>query len=900
MYRFLTELALYSEVVPLLRRPPRSVVAFAAILSVAAGQDFYAPPAGLRPPIRRSSASILPGGRVIAPLGDQFPIGAGAFGLAVSPSTREIVTVNGGPWRTSISILERTQNRWEDRQLVASPEENPFDAGHAPSPNDWHSVSTGVAFAGDRNFYLAEGNTGRISFLDSRDDRRRYIDLNQGEYHDSYTGDLAFDFGQSILYAADQANNRIAVIDARRGQVLASIAAGRLPFAITLSPDRRTLYVANAGTFSYKLLPGADPQRALSTGLPFPAFGFPSPEAAGGVERQTAAGPVAVPALGDPNAPESNSVAIIDVSHPAEPKMINFLRTGLPIGGGVLGGSSPSGICATSKEVFVSNAGQDSVSVIDAATNKLDFEIPIRIPGLENLRGILPLGLAYQEKTGWLFVAEAGINAVAVIDVAKRRVIGHLPVGWQPTRVAVIEDKPDDRLIVVNSRGEGTGGNAATPETLTTQLRFTQLYQGTLSMIPIPAADRLAAHTDFVLESNGFRPHPPGARADLPGAIRHVVLIVKEGRGFDELLGDLPGAANGPVMGSGALARYGSKGQVDGHRRRVSLRDVDVTPNHHAIARQFAFSDNFYSEADGPVDGHHWLNGVYPNAWDATSAIAAYAEGPHGNGKDFRFNPAASGRLAFAGRAASPQPENLSQAGTLWDHLQRHGLSFRNFGEGFELAGIAEPAGSEPTGARLFTNMPMPDALYRNTSQAYPGFNTHISDQYRASAFIREIDERYVKSGADLPQFLYIHLPGDYMASARPAEGYPYDESYLADNDYALGRILEYLSGTKWWRQMAVFVTEDDAAGAYDHVDCHRTLLLCASPWARRNYVSHTNSSIPGLLKTIFRLLHVPPLNLFDASAADVGDCFTSKPDFTPYRVAPIDKRLFDPSAMKQ
>jgi hypothetical protein len=193
----------------------------------------------------------------------------------------------------------------------------------------------------------------------------------------------------------------------------------------------------------------------------------------------------------------------------------------------------------------------------------------------------------------------------------------------------------------------------------------------------------------------------------------------------------------------------------------------------------------------------------------------------------------------------------------------------------------------------------MPDPLYRNTSRAYPGFNIHISDQYRASAFIREIDERYVKTGAALPQFLYIHLPGDYLAAARPEEGYPYEESFLADNDYALGRILEYLSGTKWWKEMAVFVTEDDAEGGYDHIDARRTLLFCAGPWAKRNYVSHTNTSIPGLLKTVFRLLHVPPLNLFDATAADLSDCFTTSPDPTGYRVLDVDKRLFDPAAKR-
>jgi hypothetical protein len=138
------------------------------------------------------------------------------------------------------------------------------------------------------------------------------------------------------------------------------------------------------------------------------------------------------------------------------------------------------------------------------------------------------------------------------------------------------------------------------------------------------------------------------------------------------------------------------------------------------------------------------------------------------------------------------------------------------------------------------------------------------------------------------------------MTKARPEDGYPYNESFVADNDYALGRILEFLSGTKWWKEMAILITEDDAQGGVDHVDGHRTVLLCAGPWARRNYVSHMNSSFPGLLKTVFRLLRVPPLNLFDAAASDLSDCFTTEPDFAPYRALPVDPRVFDPAAARQ
>src|ERR1019366_2215183 len=254
----------------------------------------------------------------------------------------------------------------------------------------------------------------------------------------------------------DQANFRVAVIDTRSRQVVASVKVGRLPFAMTLSADRRKLYITNLGMFEYQAVPGADVEQAGATGLTFPAFGFPSAEALGGAERATARGPVQVPGLGDPNVRESNSVSVVDVSTPATPRLETFIRTGLPFGPTVHGGSSPSGILAAAGSVFVSNANDDTIAVIDAKTDTVEAEIPIRIPGLERYRGVLPIGLAYHEKSGWLLVAEAGINAVGVIDVKERRMLGHIPAAWFPTRVAVSQDT----VYVANARGFGQGPNA--------------------------------------------------------------------------------------------------------------------------------------------------------------------------------------------------------------------------------------------------------------------------------------------------------------------------------------------------------------------------------------------------------------------------------------------------------
>ena len=853
----------------------------AAILTAAE----YSAPAGIRPAIRRpGAASILPGGRVIAPIGVQYITGPGPFGLAISPSGKTVVSANSGPERFSVTILEREKSgrRLVRHMVMVKRDDEESEA--------WRSVFMGLAFNGEHTLYCSEGNSGRIRALNPSDESRKLLlDLNRDGYSDSFTGDLAFDPERKLLYALDQANFRLVTIDVNHRRTLASLRLGRLPFALALSPDKRRAYVTNIGMFEYKPIPGADPKRARETGLPFPAFGFPSPEAAEGAARTAATGEIQVPGLGDPNVKESNSVAVVNLENPAAPRIEAFVRTGLPFGNGRHGGSSPSGVLATAGRVFVSNGHNDSISVIDTKTNQVTAEVPLRIPGLENLRGLLPIGLAYHEPTGWLLVAEAGANAVGVIDTRQMKLIGHLPVGWFPTRILI----DGDSVYVSNGKGQGTGPNVSgVPQD---GFFAVTARRGSVSAFPIPSAAELAEKTALVMAANGFAPKPQAAETPLPEGIRHVVIIVKENRTFDEVFGDIRTSANGPVMAAPVLARFGRYGYADGHRARFSLQQTNITPNHHQLAEMFSFSDNFYADSDVSVDGHHWLVGSYPDAWTQSSFTAAYA-----GQKDFRFPTSAPGRLLFAESDSSVHPEEQPEAGTIWHHFERHKVSFRNFGEGFELAGVDEGQGLKPTGARFLTNVPMPDPLYRNTSRQYPGFNMNVPDQFRATQFIKEIEERYGEGKAPLPQVLFIHLPNDHMARARPKDGYPYEASFVADNDYALGRIIEFLSHSPWWREMAIFITEDDAQGGRDHIDAHRTVLLGVGPYFKKNYVSHVNSSFPGMLKTVFRLLHIPPLNLFDAVASDLSDCFINTPDFTPYKALPENKVLFDPEKARE
>jgi len=867
----------------------RLLIVAICVTATALALDYRTPAGERTAAVRPGAESILPGGRLISPIGQHFRTGPGPFGLAINRKGDLVVTADGGPSRYSLTVLRRRGGQWHSQRV-----ETLSRAEAASKDRDaWRSVFMGLAFATENELWVSEGNSGRVRRVNAISGKTRaVVDLNQGGFADSYTGDLALDPERNLLYVVDQANFRMVVIDAKSARVLSSIRVGRLPFALALSPDYRRAYVANIGMFEYKAIPGVDPKELRETALPFPAFGFPSREAVEGARRRTERGEVDVPGLGDPNVAESNSVCAIDVSEPSSPRLLGHVRTGRPFGGGVHGGSSPSGVLATGDRVFVANGHNDTITVIDAASFTVLKEIPIRIPGLENYRGVLPIGMAYHAPSGWLLVAEAGINSVGVIDTRSGTVLGHIPTAWFPTRVAL----DGDTVWVSAAKGVGTGPNA------TRQKAFSRSFQGELRRgailrFPLPKAEEIEEHTARVIQNNGFKPlkqepHP------IPPALKYVVMIIKENRTFDEVFGDIALASNGPVRGAPDLARFGRRGVIESTpgqlQQRPVLHDVHVAPNHREIAERWAFSDNFYADSEVSVDGHHWLVGSYPNAWTESTLMAAY-----GGQKNFRFPTTAPGRLLFAGSNSSVHPEEQLEAGALWHHLERHGITFRNFGEGFEVAGGSAGPGFMPTGGRYVTNMPISDPLYRNTSRQYPQYNTNIPDQYRANAFIAEMEALYGEGKEPFPRLIYIHLPNDHMDKPRPEDGYPYSASYVADNDYALGRILEYLSKTPYWKEMAVFITEDDAQGGVDHIDSHRTIMMVAGPYAKKNYVSRVNTSFPGLLKTVFRILGIPPLNLYDAAATDLSDCFTNTPDFTRYEVKPVDGRIFDPAKAK-
>jgi len=856
-------------------------------------------PAGVRPvKIDPAGETVLPNGRLITPLGKHVKVAPHPYGLALSPDGKTLVTANSGTSPFSISILTELDSA--QPKVVQIP-----PTGQPAADNDDESLESvwlGVAIAPDnRTLYLSEGDNGKVGIFDLISHNRQGAISLDGEFQGktfahSLPGEVKLSPDGKRLYVLDLAHFRLVVIDTASKKIVSSVAVGRMPFGLAVSPDGGRVYVSNVGMFEYSLIPGYDEKDPKHTGLDFPPFGFPSKEA---MEGTTINGKK-IPGLGDPNVAESNSVWVIDVSEAAQPRVTVKIRTGIPIGEKSVGGSSPGAVVAGRKKVFVSNASQDSITILDAKTQRVEKTLVLEpAESVRGLRGVLPFGMALSPDEKTLYVACAGINAIAVIDAQQDKVLGYLPTAWFPARVAV---SPNGKMLYVsNAKGFGAGPNGGLNFQVGPEGNYIgDITKGVVSALSVPRVRDLGKTTARVLGNNGFSPSPRFAASTtespvpLPGQasakLKYVVFIVKENRTFDEVFGDMA-AGSREISGDPSLARWSEDATVK-EKDQPTVEHANVTPNHHALARRFAFSDNFYVDADVSVDGHHWLVGNYPNELVEAAWPASYGKKLH-----FHADPEAPGRLGTG--VSNPWPEAFLEAGSIWEHLARHQVRFRNYGEGVSMAGAYEGPGTMPTGVREAVNMPMAQVLFENTSRAYAEFNMFISDQYRFEQFKREFDVRFASGKEPLPQFLYIWLPNDHTAHPRPEDGFPYVASYVADNDLALGKLVELFSHSPFWKDMAIIVTEDDAQSGQDHVDAHRSLLMVISPYARRG-VSHVHTSIASILKTFFVIFGMPPLNQYDAAATDLADMFTDKPDFTPYTALPSDTRIFDPEKVRE
>jgi len=859
------------------------------VLSAPAGEAFVS--------IDEEGKTILPNGRIVTPLGRCTRVAPHPYGLVLSHDGTIAVTANSGTSPLSISIIRNV--------LSDSPTVMQIPPGPSTDEGVLASVFMGLAISPDNQIvYVAGGQENKIYlFSIESGDALGEIDCSQSPeavyYGDGYIGDMVMSRDGKRLYAVDQMHFRVLIIDVESKTVLHNVSVGRYPFGIALSPDESRLYVANVGMFEYSQVGSVRSGFIKETGLKFPPFAYLSKEMRQGIHTDS----LEVAGLGDPNVPESFSVWTIDLRE--SPQVVARIKTGFLVGEPVegipaVGGSSPNSLVATDKYVFVSNGNNDNISVIDVTTDQIITHIALTPhEHARHFRGVIPFGLALSPDQKRLYVAESGINAVGVIDVETLQVIGHLPTAWFPAKLRVSPD--GQKLIIANAKGFGSGPNGGVDFKPGPEGSYIgSLMRGVVQVMEIPAARKLIKMTKQVVENNfatsradasiyKWRKHNPIPlyAGEKKSPIKHIVFISKENRTFDEVFGQVEG-----VVGDATLARYGRGASFSNREKTRRVENATVMPNHLQLAKEFAIGDNFYVDSDVSADGHRWLVNTYPNEWVETTTPASY-----GGNREFRFESRAPGRFAMNGAAGAIYPEDYNEAGSMWEHLERYHIDFYNFGFGIMFEPASYHESFKYTGIRHLVNYPVPAPIFDKTSKNYPTYNMAIPDQFRIDQFIKEFSQKWLDGEEVMPQMLTVIIPNDHGAGERPDAGYPFRESYMADNDLAVGRIVEFLSHTPYWKEMLIVITEDDAQNGVDHIDAHRSILMVISPYAKRGYVGHVHYSFGSIFKTFWNILGLPYLNQYDAGATDMADLFTNVPDFKPYNALAVDKRIFDPQA---
>ena len=820
-------------------------------------------------------SATLPNGREIHPAGNWIAVAPYPFAIAVRHDGGQIAVPSIG-FPFALNVI--------DAPNAPHPQVLQLPAGERNDPAI--EVHAGLTYAPDGSLlYVATGDSGKIRAYRTSDwssAAETSLDgaLGRKRYARSFAATLVASPDGKSLYVLDQANWRVVILDAQSLRPIASVGTGAYPFGLALSPDGQRLYVTNTGLFEYARLAGVKGGDPLKSGLHFPPFGYPSQQAREGVIAEG----IRVPGLGDENSNRGSSLWTYNVSDRVHPLITARLRLGAKITeirGGTLGGAAPTGVAAGADAVFVSLAHEDQVWKLSADGSRVlgQAELsPFTQPEFRDaagrpLRGVIPSGIVLRD--GRLYVAESGIDAVAVLDAATMQVIEHIPVGWNPSALAFSPD--GSVLYVVNSKGEGAGPNGGKQHSVTAPTYIGSLERGSVSAIRLADLAAPETLTRTVIAGNRAA---MDQRDALP-PLKHCFLIIRENRTFDEVLGDVRGTNGDP-----ALTRYGMDGWAQEDNAATHLR---VTPNLHALARQFAISDNFYVDSDVSADGHRWVLGIDPTPFFNTAWTSGYGGRRHENVMSDQ-----PGRRALFGGADAPMPEDEPQFGSLWEHVAASGKGILNYGEGLELEGADEIEGAQPEGHRLRLNSPLPLPVFESTDRRYPTFNLGIPDQFRVAEFERDFRRRL--STGNVPALIVIRLPNDHTAEPRPQDGYPYRASFVADNDLALGRIVGFLSRTPIWKDSALFVTEDDAQGGVDHVDAHRSILLVAGPWVRPGAVSHGHTSMGSITRTMEELLGLGSLNLEDALAGEINGVFDTTSHLDPYKPEPADPRIFVPA----
>ncbi len=823
------------------------------LLAVAApwAGDAPAPGPGSAPPDteavgrRGADRTVLPVNQVVTPLGVQVDLpGLRPQALALSPDGRILLTAGK---TAELVVVDPAIGSIRQRVPLPKTTYPRAPSGNVLRPDKEGQLSfTGLVFSPDgRKAFLSDVNGSVVVFEVTRDATLRVARSIPLPHTDAPRRAEEIPAGLAVspdgrrLYVCGNLSNRLLELDAREGRVRRSFDVGVAPFDVVLVGGKA--YVSNWGGRRPR---GGDPTGPAGRGT--------------GVKVDPAH-----------HVASEGSVAVIDL---ATGRSQAEIVTGLHASALA---PSPDG-----RYVVCANAASDTLSVIDAATDTVVETIWAK-PSPADLFGAQPNALAFDPTGRTLYVANGTQNAVAVVAFDPKgrgsKIRGLVPVGWFPG--ALVFDAPRRLLHVANIKG-----HAALPKPYENEAAVpgaegfnSHQYHGSLSLVPLPEPSALPALTETVWRNlrreriaAALLPPRPGQparaipeRIGEPSLITHVVYVIKENRTYDQVLGDVE-AGNGD--------------------RRLCIFGERVTPNQHRLVREFVLLDNTYCAGILSADGHQWSTTAIGTDYLERSFAGWPRSYPDGMGED------EADALAY------------SPTGFLWDNALRHGVTIRNYGEFMGPAvrwrdpkkkGTPDFLASYRTwkgesDEAVFGSEPMIETIRPFSPTAYVGWGMAVPDQYRADFILAELEE--MTSRGEFPRLTIVCLPNDHTSGT--SEGAPTPAAHVADNDLAFGRIVEALSHSPFWREMAIFAIEDDPQDGFDHVSGYRTTAYVASPYTKRGQVVGTQYNTTSLVRTIEQVLGLPPMNQLDASAVPLWDAFTDSPDFTPFVAVPANVPL--------
>ena len=569
-------------------------------------------------------------------------------------------------------------------------------------------------------------------------------------------------------------------------------------------------------------------------------------------------------------------------------------------------GSHPTAMLLSPDEatLYVALSNADAVAIVDTAAGKLIRTVSTKMPAQE-YAGSYPSALAQSADGKRLFVADASLNAVAVIDVQSSKVLGFVPTDWYPSALAVT----GGNLLVATAKGESTGPNNGISE-LKVERRHRDhpyiptLMYGSIARIDLQDAEKRLGDLTEKAEAAALLKSDPGKFKFRKGTnpIRHVIYVIKENRTYDQVFGDLKDG-----NGDRSLTMYGA----------------DITPNEHKLALQFGLLDNFYDSGEVSGNGHEWTNAAITSDYNEKTWQIGY----RGQERTYDFQ----GTVADEFPDENGEPDvDAPATGYIWDNMAKHGVAYRDYGEfvSTDWCGPAEGAPVPPqegtpsplngpcTRQVIHKGEPLPEnvgdphgsaspytwavpemkairpnlaVLRDHYDPKYPDFNTEYPDQLRADEFLNEfagfVKAKQEGKGTELPGFVTLYLPDDHSSGTRPERARP--AAAVADNDLAVGRVVEAVSHSPYWDDTAIFILEDDAQDGADHVDAHRSTALVISKYspgsAAKPFVTHRFYTTVNVVHTMEVLLGVPPMNQNDGYAPIMAPLFEGNGNQAPF-----------------